>query len=103
MDTAAHLPIVNQMQELASTWLKPATALTLSKSGDQTECSLGPESSHSAGCAGDFRHQTEHLILVYQHVTDSQRSPLPFPKVGSSKNLQEGNNWESIISHREQT
>lgn len=32
----------------------------------------------------------------------SQRPSLPFPKVGSSKNLQEGNNWESIISHRGQ-
>lgn len=89
------------MQELVSTWLKPATALPQSKSGDLTESSLGPESLHFSVFASNFRCQTERFILVYQRVTDSQRPSLPFPEAESSKNLQEGNGAKNQLYHIE--
>lgn len=89
------------MQELASTWLKPATVLPLSESGNPTKSSPGPELLSFSVFASNFRRQTELLILVYQHVTDSQGPSLPFPKAGSSKNLQEGNRAENQLYHTE--
>lgn len=89
------------MQELISTWLKPAIALPLSKSGDPTESSLMPESPRFSVFARNFRHPTERLILVYQHVTGNQRSSLPFPKARPSENLQEGNGAENQLYHTE--